>query len=444
MLSNAAANALLKTLEEPPGPRDLRAGHHRPPEGARPRSAAGPSTSSSGCSGPTTLASCSRDVRDAGRARLDDDALSVAVRRGRGSARDALSALDQVAASGSADDARPELDEVVEALGERGRRPGAGGGGRADRGRLGAPAAGGRAGRRPAPGVPGRPWPPSSADGRRRRARAAGRPGRPARPAPAGPGHRDARAGPRWTCARPPTPGWCWRWPWCGWPGADLDDSAAALAERVARLERALARATGPRRRRAPPAAGPGPDGDSPARRRPAPRGPAARRRLRRQRRPERRTRTRRPRPPPAAAAAGPRARRDPVDPGRTRPRRRGPGRCPTATPWSRPGATTSCGPPGPGQGPLQRRSLRGGRRRRGLFALPNAGPLRPLRRGPARWSSGARRTISVRRGAACGWWSTGTDGAGRGRRRRTAPRRPPPSRPRRRRGLRPRRPRRA
>ena len=34
MLSTPASNALLKTLEEPPGPRGLRAGHHRPPEGA--------------------------------------------------------------------------------------------------------------------------------------------------------------------------------------------------------------------------------------------------------------------------------------------------------------------------------------------------------------------------------------------------------------------------
>ena len=34
MLSTAASNALLKTLEEPPGPRGLRAGHHRRPEGA--------------------------------------------------------------------------------------------------------------------------------------------------------------------------------------------------------------------------------------------------------------------------------------------------------------------------------------------------------------------------------------------------------------------------
>jgi len=40
------------------------------------------------------------------------------VRRGRGSARDTLSALDQVAATGSADDVRPELAEVVEAIAE--------------------------------------------------------------------------------------------------------------------------------------------------------------------------------------------------------------------------------------------------------------------------------------------------------------------------------------
>ncbi len=43
-------------------------------------------------------------------------ALEAAVRRGRGSARDALSALDQVVASGSADAARPELAQVLDAL----------------------------------------------------------------------------------------------------------------------------------------------------------------------------------------------------------------------------------------------------------------------------------------------------------------------------------------
>ena len=49
---------------------------------------------------------------------LDEEALEAAVRRGRGSARDALSALDQVAAAGSADVARPELAEVLNALAE--------------------------------------------------------------------------------------------------------------------------------------------------------------------------------------------------------------------------------------------------------------------------------------------------------------------------------------
>ena len=48
-----------------------------------------------------------------------DEALDLAVRRGRGSARDALSVLDQVAASDTVDDDLPELDEVVEALAER-------------------------------------------------------------------------------------------------------------------------------------------------------------------------------------------------------------------------------------------------------------------------------------------------------------------------------------
>ena len=47
---------------------------------------------------------------------LDEVALEAAVRRGRGSARDALSALDQVVASGSADSARPELAQVLDAL----------------------------------------------------------------------------------------------------------------------------------------------------------------------------------------------------------------------------------------------------------------------------------------------------------------------------------------
>jgi hypothetical protein len=48
----------------------------------------------------------------------DDASVQAAVRRSRGSARDALSALDQLVASGSADAARPELTAALDALGE--------------------------------------------------------------------------------------------------------------------------------------------------------------------------------------------------------------------------------------------------------------------------------------------------------------------------------------
>jgi DNA polymerase-3 subunit gamma/tau len=49
---------------------------------------------------------------------VDADAVQAAVRRGRGSARDALSALDQVAASGSTESARPELGATLAAVGD--------------------------------------------------------------------------------------------------------------------------------------------------------------------------------------------------------------------------------------------------------------------------------------------------------------------------------------
>ena len=59
-------------------------------------------------------------VNERGRtSRCADEAIDLAVRRGHGSARDALSVLDQVAASDSVEDDLPELDEVVEALAER-------------------------------------------------------------------------------------------------------------------------------------------------------------------------------------------------------------------------------------------------------------------------------------------------------------------------------------
>jgi DNA polymerase III subunit gamma/tau len=115
MLSNAAANALLKTLEEPPSHVVFVLATTDPQKV--------PATIRSRTQhlefrllGADVLDGLLHDVNQAAGLALDDDALSVAVRRGRGSARDALSFLDQVAASGSADDARPEVDELVDAL----------------------------------------------------------------------------------------------------------------------------------------------------------------------------------------------------------------------------------------------------------------------------------------------------------------------------------------
>ena len=118
MLTAAAANTLLKTLEEPPGhvvfvlattePEKIlptirsRTQHYelRLLEGA-------------------TLQDHLRWVADHAGLKVDDDAIALAVRRGRGSARDALSALDQIAAAGGTGEDDTVIDEIVEALCER-------------------------------------------------------------------------------------------------------------------------------------------------------------------------------------------------------------------------------------------------------------------------------------------------------------------------------------
>src|SRR5579875_3266249 len=115
MLSNAAANALLKTLEEPP-PHVVFVLATTDPQKV-------PLTVRSRTQhyefrllGADTLHELLAWVRDQAGLDLDDEALAVAVRRGRGSARDALSALDQMASSGSAAEVRPELSSVLDAL----------------------------------------------------------------------------------------------------------------------------------------------------------------------------------------------------------------------------------------------------------------------------------------------------------------------------------------
>jgi DNA polymerase-3 subunit gamma/tau len=117
MLSNAAANALLKTLEEPPS-HVIFVLATTDPQKVPPTIRSRTQHFEFRLLGADTLAGLLADVNDAAGLSLDEAAVALAVRRGRGSARDALSALDQVAASGSAEDARPELSEVVDALGE--------------------------------------------------------------------------------------------------------------------------------------------------------------------------------------------------------------------------------------------------------------------------------------------------------------------------------------
>jgi DNA polymerase-3 subunit gamma/tau len=115
MLSTAAANALLKTLEEPPGHVVFVLATTDPQKV--------PVTIKSRTQhlefrliGADTLHDLLRDVGKRAGLDLTEGDLSAAVRRGRGSARDALSALDQAVASGSPDGGRPELLEVMEGV----------------------------------------------------------------------------------------------------------------------------------------------------------------------------------------------------------------------------------------------------------------------------------------------------------------------------------------
>ncbi|HEY5097955.1 MAG TPA: DNA polymerase III subunit gamma/tau, partial [Acidimicrobiales bacterium] len=118
MLSTAASNALLKTLEEPPA-HVVFVLATTDPQKVLPTIRSRTQHFEFRLLGPETLGALLDQVRQDAHLDVPDEALALAVRRGRGSARDALSVLDQVAASDSVDDDLPELDEVVEALAER-------------------------------------------------------------------------------------------------------------------------------------------------------------------------------------------------------------------------------------------------------------------------------------------------------------------------------------
>ena len=115
MLSTAAANALLKTLEEPPS-HVVFVLATTDPQKVPPTIRSRTQHLEFRLLGADTLHDLLAAVNEQAGLALDEESVQAAVRRGRGSARDALSALDQVAASGSSDAARPELSLVLTAV----------------------------------------------------------------------------------------------------------------------------------------------------------------------------------------------------------------------------------------------------------------------------------------------------------------------------------------
>jgi DNA polymerase-3 subunit gamma/tau len=118
MLSTPASNALLKTLEEPP-PHVIFVLATTDPQKVLPTIRSRTQHYEFRLLGADTLGELLKQVRRDAHLDVADEAIDVAVRRGRGSARDALSVLDQAATSDTVEDDLPELDEIVEALAER-------------------------------------------------------------------------------------------------------------------------------------------------------------------------------------------------------------------------------------------------------------------------------------------------------------------------------------
>jgi DNA polymerase-3 subunit gamma/tau len=117
MLSTAAANALLKTLEEPPG-HVVFVLATTDPQKVLPTIKSRTQHFEFHLLDAEVLQGLLTDI--AGDAELDlpDDGIESAVRRGHGSARDALSALDQVAAAGVVTDESAHVAQLIAALAE--------------------------------------------------------------------------------------------------------------------------------------------------------------------------------------------------------------------------------------------------------------------------------------------------------------------------------------
>ncbi|HUR18510.1 MAG TPA: DNA polymerase III subunit gamma/tau [Acidimicrobiales bacterium] len=118
MLSTSASNALLKTLEEPPA-HVIFVLATTDPQKVLPTIRSRTQHYEFRLLGGEVLSTLLADVNRAAGLNVPSDAIDLVVRRGKGSARDALSVLDQVAAAGEVEDETSVTDEVVEALCDR-------------------------------------------------------------------------------------------------------------------------------------------------------------------------------------------------------------------------------------------------------------------------------------------------------------------------------------
>ncbi|MFI5042164.1 MAG: DNA polymerase III subunit gamma/tau, partial [Acidimicrobiales bacterium] len=118
MLSTPASNALLKTLEEPPA-HVVFVLATTDPQKVLPTIRSRTQSFEFHLLGPDLLSSLLADVNDRAGLQLGPDTLDRVVRRGNGSARDALSALDQAAAAGGAEDEVDVVPGIVDALADR-------------------------------------------------------------------------------------------------------------------------------------------------------------------------------------------------------------------------------------------------------------------------------------------------------------------------------------
>ena len=118
MLSTAASNALLKTLEEPPA-HVVFVLATTEAQKVLPTIRSRTQHFEFRLLGPDTLVGLLRSISHEAGLELSDDIVDAAVRRGRGSARDALSALDQAAAGAAPDDEFTMLVSLADALARR-------------------------------------------------------------------------------------------------------------------------------------------------------------------------------------------------------------------------------------------------------------------------------------------------------------------------------------